>query len=83
MVSACFLLTPCNFFFEAAEAVGVDSVFTEAPGPGNAGTIDNDESISGEPTTGSPVLEVIDIDLTGLVAVEGVCKKSKRYDYVH
>ena len=77
MVSACFLLTPCNFFLEAAVAVGVDSVFI-APGPGNAGTIDNDESISGEPTTGSPVLEVIDIDLTGLVAVEGVCNENKK-----
>ena len=56
---------------EAAEAVGVESPVFPAPGPGNAGVIVKDESKSGEPVTGSPVLEVMDIDLTGLVvAVE-------------
>ena len=59
----------CSFFFEAAEAVGVESP-PFPPGPGNAGVIVKDESKSGEPVTGSPVLEVMDIDLTGLVAVE-------------
>ena len=48
----------------------MESPVFPAPGPGNAGVIVKDESKSGEPVTGSPVLEVMDIDLTGLVAVE-------------
>ena len=45
----------------------MESPVFPAPGPGNAGVIVKDESKSGEPVTGSPVLEVMDIDLTGLV----------------
>ena len=67
-VSKASSIYTCNFFLEAAEAVGVDIPFP-VPGPGNAGVIVKDESKSGEPVTGSPVLEVMDIDLTGLVAV--------------